>query len=174
MNDISCERARGWVLSLVALASFIVALDAMVMSTALTKIQASLGATLHQLEWSVNGYNLSFAVLLTIGAALGERFGRKRFFVLGLTIFLLASVGCALSQDIGMLIAARVIQSAGAALIMPLGLAILGAAYPGKSAERRWASSVRSPALPCSVALLSAARSRKVSTGRGSSGSTCQ
>lgn len=130
MNDISSERARGWVLPLVALASFIVALDAMVMSTALTRIQASLGATLHQLEWSVNGYNLSFAVLLTIGAALGERFGRKRLFVLGLTIFLLASAGCALSRDIGMLIAARVVQGAGAALIMPLGMAMLGAAYP--------------------------------------------
>jgi EmrB/QacA subfamily drug resistance transporter len=130
LNDISPERERAWVLALVALASFTVALDAMVMATALTKIQANLEATLHQLEWSVNGYNLSFAVLLSIGAALGEQFGRRRFFIAGLMIFMLASIACAISQSIEMLIAARVIQGAGAAFIMPLGMAMLGAAYP--------------------------------------------
>ena len=77
----------------------------------------------------MNAYNLSFAVLLMTGAALGDRFGRKRLFTLGLVIFTAASAACALAPDVGTLIAARAVQGAGAALVMPLGLALISAAF---------------------------------------------
>jgi EmrB/QacA subfamily drug resistance transporter len=119
-----------WTLSLTAVASLMVVLDALVVSTALTSIQADLGASIEQLEWTVNAYVLSFAVLLMTGAALGDRYGRRRSFSIGLGLFAGASVACALAPDVGWLIAARVFQGAGAALVMPLALAMLSAAFP--------------------------------------------
>ena len=107
-----------------------VVLDALVVATALTSIRADLGASLEQLEWTVNAYVLSFAVLLMTAAALGDRFGRRRGFVSGLGLFAGASVACALAPDVGWLIAARVVQGAGAALVMPLALALLSTAFP--------------------------------------------
>jgi EmrB/QacA subfamily drug resistance transporter len=107
-----------------------VVLDALVVSTALTSIQADLGASIEQLEWTVNAYVLSFAVLLMTGAALGDRYGRRRVFAIGLALFGAASVACALAPDVGWLIAARAVQGAGAALLMPLALALLSAAFP--------------------------------------------
>jgi hypothetical protein len=130
MTEISAGTSRNWVLALAAIASFAVALDAMVLATALSRIQADLGASLHQLEWTVNGYNLSFAVLLTVGAALGERYGRKRIFLIGVSIFTLASISCALSPKVEFLIFARIAQGAGAACVMPMAMAMLGAAFP--------------------------------------------
>ena len=106
------------------------ALDTLVVSTALTTIRHDLGATVEQLEWTVNAYNLSFAVLLTTGAALGDRLGRRRMFAAGLALFTAASAACALAPDAGTLIAARGVQGAGAALLMPLALALLSAAFP--------------------------------------------
>ena len=106
------------------------ALDTLVVSTALTTIRADLGASIEQLEWTVNAYNLSFAVLLMTAAALGDRFGRRRMFAAGLGLFALASAACALAPDVGWLIAARAVQGVGAALIMTLGLALVSAAYP--------------------------------------------
>ena len=85
---------------------------------------------MEQLEWTVNAYNLSFAVLLMTGAALGDRYGRRNFYALGLGLFAAASAACALAPDAGWLIAARAVQGAGAALLMPLGLALLSAAFP--------------------------------------------
>src|SRR6185503_9551285 len=82
------------------------------------------------LEWTVNAYNLSFAVLLITAAALGDRYGRRRFYAMGLGLFTLASAAAALAPNVGVLIAARALQGAGAALIMPLGLALLSAAFP--------------------------------------------
>lgn len=128
--DTSARSAR-WTLLIAALASFLVALDTMVMMTALADIRDSLGASLRALEWSVNAYNLTFAVLLTIGAALGERFGRLRLFVIGLVLFAMASVACALSTSIEGLIAARALQGASGAIIMPIAMALLGGAFPG-------------------------------------------
>jgi EmrB/QacA subfamily drug resistance transporter len=107
-----------------------VVLDALVVSTALTSIQADLGASIEQLEWTVNAYVLSFAVLLMTAAALGDRYGRRRVFVIGLGLFAGASMTCALAPDVGWLIAARVLQGAGAALVMPLALALLSTAFP--------------------------------------------
>src|SRR3954469_12967861 len=97
-----------------------VALDTLVVSTALTTIRLDLGAGVEQLEWTVNAYNLSFAVLLMTASALGDRYGRRRGFACGLAVFSLASAACALAPDAGTLIAARAVQGAGAAFVMPL------------------------------------------------------
>src|SRR5215218_5038660 len=119
--------SAGWVLALASVASFMVALDALVVTTALSTIRVSLNASIEALEWTVNAYNLSFAVLLMTGAALGDRFGRRRMYVVGLGLFVSASAACALATDIGWLIAARAVQGAGGALVMPLALALLAA-----------------------------------------------
>jgi EmrB/QacA subfamily drug resistance transporter len=130
-------REQRWVLGLASLASFIVILDMMVVATALTALRHHLGASLADLEWTVNAYTLSFAVLLMTAAALGGRLGRRRTFAAGLTIFALASAGCALAPDAAVLITARAVQGAGAATIMPMALALLNAAFP--PARRGWA-----------------------------------
>jgi EmrB/QacA subfamily drug resistance transporter len=122
-------RHSRWVLALASIASLMVALDTLVVSTALSTIRRDLGASTAQLEWTVNAYNLSFAVLLLTGAALGDRFGRRRLFALGLALFVAGSAACALSPDIGALIAARAVQGFGAALVMPLGLALVSTAF---------------------------------------------
>jgi EmrB/QacA subfamily drug resistance transporter len=107
-----------------------VSLDATVVATALTTIHRDLGVSIANLEWTVNAYTLSFAVLLIPAAALGDRFGRRRMFVAGLLLFVGASAACALAHDIGWLIAARTIQGCGAALVAPLALTLLSAAFP--------------------------------------------
>jgi EmrB/QacA subfamily drug resistance transporter len=122
--------AQRWVLAVTAAASLLVVLDALVVSTALTSIQADLQASVTQLEWTVNAYLLSFAVLLMTAAALGDRYGRRRMFVTGLGGFAVASLACAVAPNIGSLIGARVAQGAGAALVMPLALTLLGTAVP--------------------------------------------
>ena len=124
------------VLVLTSIASFMVALDALVVTTALSTIRIDLGAPLDALEWTVNAYNLSFAVLLLTGAALGDRFGRRRVFVIGIALFTLASAACALSPSITWLIVARAVQGAGGALVMPLAMALLGEAFPGEGRAR--------------------------------------
>jgi EmrB/QacA subfamily drug resistance transporter len=121
---------RTWVLVLTSIGSFMVALDGLVVTTALTRIRADLGASLAELEWTINAYALSFAVLLMAGAALGDRVGRRRMFVVGLGVFAGASAACALAPAMGWLIAARTVQGAGAALVMPLAMALLSAAFP--------------------------------------------
>ena len=126
----SARATKTWVLALTSLASFMVALDSTVVATALTTIRRDLGASLGALEWTVNAYNLSFAVLLMTGSALGDRFGRRRMFVLGIALFAAASAACGLSVSAGALIAARAAQGAGAALIAPLALALLSEAFP--------------------------------------------
>jgi EmrB/QacA subfamily drug resistance transporter len=122
--------ARAWVLALASLASCMAALDTLVVTTALTTIRIDLGASIEQLEWTVNAYNLSFAVLLLTAAALGDRFGRRRMFAAGVALFTLASAACALAPTIGWLIAARAVQGVGAALIMTLAFALVSAAFP--------------------------------------------
>ncbi|TMQ92344.1 MFS transporter [Actinomadura soli] len=124
------QRTRGWLLGLTATASLMVALDATVVATALTSIRQDLSATLEQLEWTVNAYNLTFAALLMTGAALGDRLGRRRMFAAGLGLFTAASAACALAPGIGWLIAARAVQGGGAALVMPLAMALLGHGFP--------------------------------------------
>src|SRR3954467_12246163 len=113
----------GWVVALTGIGSVMAPLDTLVVSTALSTIRVDLGASVEQLEWTVNAYNLSFAVLLMTATALGDRFGRRRLYAVGLALFAAASAACALSPDPVSLIVARTVQGAGAALILPLGLA---------------------------------------------------
>jgi EmrB/QacA subfamily drug resistance transporter len=124
------KQANAWVLALTSVASLMVALDTLVVSTALITIRNDLGASIEELEWTVNAYNLSLAVLLLPAAALGDRFGRRRMFAAGLGLFVATSAACALAPDVGWLIAARAVQGAGAALVISLALAIVSAAFP--------------------------------------------
>ncbi|MEQ0565548.1 MFS transporter [Amycolatopsis sp. NEAU-NG30] len=119
-----------WVLALTAVASMMVVLDTLVVATALPVIRADLGASVTELEWTVNAYGLTFAVLLMTAAAAGDRWGRRRVFAAGLALFGTASLVCALAPDAPTLIAGRALQGAGAAFVMPLALALLGAAFP--------------------------------------------
>ncbi len=123
-----------WTFVIVSLALFMTTLDNLVVTTALPTIQRDLHATVSQLEWTVNAYTLTFAVLLMTGAALGDRFGRKRLFLIGMMIFTAASAAAAVAPSIDALIAARAIQGVGGAIVMPLTLTLLSAAVP---AERR-------------------------------------
>jgi EmrB/QacA subfamily drug resistance transporter len=131
------KTATRWVVALTAIGSLMAALDTLVVSSALSTIRLDLGASVAQLEWTVNAYNLSFAVLLITGAALGDRYGRRNLYAAGLALFSVASAACALSPNVSWLIAARAVQGAGSALILPLGLALLSAAFPP---ERRGAA----------------------------------
>jgi EmrB/QacA subfamily drug resistance transporter len=133
-------RGPGWALALASVASFMVALDALVVATALNSIRSDLGASIAQLEWTVNAYTLTFAVLLMTASAIGDRFGRRRVFAVGLGVFVVASAGCALAPGVGWLIAARAVQGTGAAMIMPLALAVLNAAVPPQ--RRGWAMGI--------------------------------
>src|SRR3954466_14599573 len=121
-------------LAIASVAIFMVTLDNLVVTTALPSIRRDLGASLEDLEWTVNAYTLAFAVFLLTGAALGDRFGRRRVFVAGLTLFTAASAAAALAPGTEALIAARAIQGLGAAIIAPLSLTLLSAAVPS---ERR-------------------------------------
>ena len=124
-------RARTiWTFAITSIALFMVTLDNLVVSTALPVIRRDLHATIQGLEWTVNAYTLTFAVLLLTGAALGDRFGRKRMFVIGLAIFTVASAAAALAPSMNLLIAARAVQGMGAAIVMPLTLTILSNAVP--------------------------------------------
>jgi EmrB/QacA subfamily drug resistance transporter len=123
-----------WALAITSIALFMVSLDNLVVTTALPVIRRDLHATISQLEWTVNAYTLTFAVLLLTGAALGDRFGRRRMFVLGLGLFTAASALAALSTSANMLDLARALQGIGGAIVMPLTLTILAAAV---APERR-------------------------------------
>src|SRR5665213_967974 len=126
-----------WTLVITSIALFMVSLDNLVVSTALPVIRRDLHATISQLEWTVNAYTLTFAVLLLTGAALGDRFGRRRMFTVGIAVFVLGSVSAALAPSIDWLIAARAFQGVGGAIVAPLTLTILSAAVPP---ERRGAA----------------------------------
>ncbi len=117
-----------WTLAIVSLALFMTTLDNLVVTTALPSIRRSLGASIQSLEWTVNAYTLTFAVLLLTGAALGDRFGRRRVFSIGLATFTVASAAAALSRSMDMLIAARAVQGFGAAIVLPLTLTLLSEA----------------------------------------------
>ena len=107
-------RAQRWALALASVASFMVVLDLLVVATALSTIRRDLGAPIGQLEWTVNAYTLAFAVLLMTAAAVGDRFGRRRVFAIGLGVFAAGSAACALAPGAGSLIAARTVQGVGA------------------------------------------------------------
>lgn len=123
-----------WAFVLSSVAVFMTALDHLVVTTALPVIEQELGGGIEALEWIVNGYTLPFAVLLLTGAALGDRFGRRRMLVIGVALFTLGSAVAALAPSIELLIGARALQGVGGAIITPLTLTILAGAVP---AEKR-------------------------------------
>src|SRR4051812_8278232 len=124
-------------LAIVSLALFMVVLDNLIVTVALPSIQRDLGASLQQLEWTVNAYTLAFAVTLIPGAAIGDRFGRKRTFLVGLALFTASSAAAALAPGAGALVAARAVQGVGGAIVAPLTLTLLAEAFPP---ERRGAA----------------------------------
>jgi EmrB/QacA subfamily drug resistance transporter len=130
------SRAR-WTLGITGAALFMTALDSLVVGVALNSIRLDLGGSIEALEWTVNGYTLAFAVLLITGAALGDRFGRKRMFVVGVGLFTAASAYAAIAPTIESLIAARALQGLGAAILTPLTLTLISEAFP---AEKRAAA----------------------------------
>src|SRR6266852_3369733 len=133
-DQMTARATTLWTFAISSIALFMVTLDNLVVTTAIPVIRRDLHASLASLEWTVNAYTLTFAVLLLTGAALGDRFGRRRLFVIGMAIFTLGSVAAALAPSIGALVAARAVQGLGGAIVTPLTLTILSAAVP---AERR-------------------------------------
>ena len=131
---MSRRTSAAWTFAITAVALFMVSLDNLVVTTALPVIRRDLGASLQDLEWTVNAYTLTFAVLLLTGAALGDRFGRRRMFVIGLSIFTIGSAAAALAPSSAVLILARAFQGVGGAIVTPLTLTIIVTAV---SPERR-------------------------------------
>jgi EmrB/QacA subfamily drug resistance transporter len=129
VRTLVARRPR-WTLAIVSVAVFMVTLDNLVVSTALSSIRLDLGASLEALEWTVNAYTLTFAVFLLTGAALGDRLGRRRILVTGLGVFTVASAAAALAPSTGALIGARAVQGVGAAMVTPLTLTLLADAFP--------------------------------------------
>jgi EmrB/QacA subfamily drug resistance transporter len=125
-----------WTLLVGSMAAFMVGLDAVVVNTALPTMRAAFGASLSTLGWTISAYSLAFAALILTGSALGDRYGRRRIFVAGLSLFTLASAACAASPTAGLLIAARAVQGAGGGLAVPLSLVMITEAFP---AHRRGA-----------------------------------
>jgi EmrB/QacA subfamily drug resistance transporter len=123
-------RGRLSTLLVVSVGLFMVVLDNLVVSVALPSIHRELGASIQSLEWTVNAYVLSYAVLLLTGAALGDRLGRRRMFVAGIVLFTTASAAAAVAPSMGLLIAARAIQGVGGAIVTPLTLTLLANAFP--------------------------------------------
>jgi EmrB/QacA subfamily drug resistance transporter len=122
-------RAKVWVLVATILASAIAFIDESVVNIALPAIEKDLGASIAVIQWIVNAYTLSLASLLLIGGAFGDRYGRRRLFVIGMSVFAASSLWCGLTPDIAQLIAARVVQGTGAAMMIPCSLAIIGTAF---------------------------------------------
>jgi EmrB/QacA subfamily drug resistance transporter len=127
---MTSSRASRWTLAIVSLGLFMVVLDNLVVNVALPSIHRDLNASIQELEWTVNAYVLSYAVFLLTGAALGDRFGRKRMFTGGLALFTLSSAAAAVAPTTGILIAARAAQGLGAAIVTPLTLTLLAEAFP--------------------------------------------
>ncbi len=133
-RELTAPRSRGLglVLAAVGIPVFMVTLDNLVVTNALPVIKSELGASLSDLQWFVNAYTLAFAALLLTAAAIGDRLGRRRVFLAGITLFTLASAACALATEPWMLIGSRAIQGVGAAAVMPLSLTLLAGAVPEK------------------------------------------
>jgi EmrB/QacA subfamily drug resistance transporter len=128
------NRRLGWVLGLTSTGYFMVVLDSVVVITALPRMQRDLHVSLSLLQWTLNAYGIAFAAGIITAAALGDRLGRRKVFTFGLALFTAASVACALALNASELIAARTVQGLGGAIVLPLSLTILTAAFP---AERR-------------------------------------
>jgi MFS family permease len=130
LDPTSVSTRPRWTIALTSVAFFMVVLDALAVTTALPAIHRDLGASLPTLQWTLNAYTLAWAAAITTAAALGDRYGRRRMFGIGLTLFAMASAACALAPTAEVRIGARAFQGIGAGIIMPLSLTILTAAFP--------------------------------------------
>ena len=126
-----------WAVALTGAALFMITLDNLIVVSTMPSMQVDLGVSIDRLQWVVDAYILVFAVFILTGAALGDRYGRRRMLVVGLLVFSAASAAGALSNDLTQLVVARAVQGLGAALLMPLTLTLLSAAFPP---ERRTAA----------------------------------
>ena len=166
---------QAWTVVIASLGVFMTALDTLVVTTSLPVLRASLHASLSSLEWTVNAYNLAFACMLLTGAALGDRFGRRRMFTIGIGVFTAASAAAALSPSVGALIAARAVQGGGRGDRDAADADADQRGVPGREARRGDRAVGRHHrASPSPRGRSSAARSSAASTGTGSSGSTCR
>ena len=129
---LSEERRKWWTLTAVSFGLFMIMLDNTVVNVALPAIQEDLGTDISELQWIVTGYALTFAALMLIGGKLADAYGRRLIFVVGILVFTGASLWCGLADSGNMLIAARVVQGAGAALMNPATLSIIAATFPPK------------------------------------------
>jgi EmrB/QacA subfamily drug resistance transporter len=127
---------QAWALGLASAGAFMIQMDIQVVATALVAIHRDLQASLESLEWTIDAYLLTFAALMLTAAGLGDRIGRRRTFIAGLGVFVVGSAACALAPNAGVLIAARALQGVGAAVVMPLSLTILSAAFPARTRGR--------------------------------------
>jgi len=135
--EVQVERkAQPWILAAAILGSSLAFIDGSVVNVGLPAIGRSLGADGAGLSWIVNGYLLPLSALLLLGGAAGDRFGRRRMLMLGVIVFAMASLLCAAASNLGWLVAGRVLQGGGAALLMPNSLAILGASFEGEARGR--------------------------------------
>lgn len=128
----ACAQRKSWVLAVAVLGSTLAFIDESVVNVALPKIEGDLRTTLAAMQWVINAYTLCMSALLLVGGAAADRFGRRLIFVIGVSIFAVASLGCGLAGSAGVLIAARVVQGVGAALLIPCSLALIGAAFDEK------------------------------------------
>jgi EmrB/QacA subfamily drug resistance transporter len=133
-TTIAVSTRRAWTIVLAGSASFLVALDLLIVTTTLDAIRLDLRTSITSLQWVLTAYGVTFACLLLTGAALGDRFGRRRMFAVGVALFAVGSVVAALSGSIGVLILGRIVEGIGGALILPVGLTVVTQAFP---AERR-------------------------------------
>ena len=124
--------SRPWVIAAASLGSGMAFLDSTVLNVALPAVQTDLGASARDVQWIYGAFALVLSALLLVGGTLGDRYGRRRTFVLGAAVFAAASVWCALAPGPGHLVAARAVQGAGGALLVPASLAIVGASFEGK------------------------------------------
>lgn len=124
-----CIRRRSWVLAAAVLGSTLAFVDKSVVNVALPAMEGYLRTSLVAMQWVVNAYTLCMAALLLLGGAMADQLGRRLMFIVGVSVFAVASIGCGLAPDVQILIAARAIQGTGAALLIPCSLALIGAAF---------------------------------------------
>lgn len=174
MTSSHPHRHPGATLAVASVAAFMTSVDMMVVTTALPALRRALGGDVGALEWTVNAYLLAFACLLLTGSGLGDRFGRRRIFTLGAGGFAASSVAAALAPGMGALVAARAVQGASAALVLPLTLTMVSEAFPAESRGRAIGIWAASPGLAACSGRSSAPAWCRPSGGPGSSGSTCR
>src|SRR6059058_3026461 len=130
-TGVPCARVSGpWILAATILGSSMAFIDGTVVNVALPALQKNLNATIVDVQWVIEAYSLLLAALLLVGGSLGDHYGRRRIFLVGIALFALASAWCGLAPNIGQLIAARAVQGLGAALLVPGSLAIISSSFP--------------------------------------------